>query len=190
MINLNAIEEKRLIKLVLFSFLIMILGFTVAYAINVAKTDKLQKELHRMDRDYKELFDQAEKYKKNIQTSKAADIGYAIAIAEKRHSLEPGLLYGLVAAESYFQWWVISTANCRGLTQLSADKLADWQNVYKNIEVGAAYLAALRDRFGNVDMALYGYNAGPNHPRKHIISRGYARTVRWYQKTIGGSENK
>lgn len=90
-----------------------------------------------------------------------------------RAGVHPALLMGLVARESGFKMWAISHAGARGLTQLMPDT-ARWAcpdlpyaltDPRQNVRCGARYLSwQLRD-FGNVTIALWAYNGGPNRTR-------------------------
>lgn len=88
-----------------------------------------------------------------------------IAAAAQRHNLDPRLLAAVVAVESGFNPFAVSRVGARGLMQLMpgvwlAYGLLDPHQPASNLEVGAAHLRKLLDRFSRVDWALAAYNAG------------------------------
>ena len=87
--------------------------------------------------------------------------------AARRYSLPPGLLKGVIRAESNFQVGAVSKAGAQGLMQLmpaTAQELgvADPFDIEQNIDGGARYLRQMLDNYGgDVKVALAAYNAGP-----------------------------
>ena len=86
--------------------------------------------------------------------------------AEVRYRLPPGLMLALVWAESRFNPMAISPAGAAGLAQLmpaTARELgvSNRHDPWQNIDGGARYLRQMLDRFGEVQLALAAYNAGP-----------------------------
>lgn len=76
-------------------------------------------------------------------------------------SFDPVLVAVIIAIESEYRVNAISHKNCRGLMQLSPDKLDDWMNKKENIRVGSSYLNDQLIRFGNIELAVAAYNCGP-----------------------------
>ena len=86
--------------------------------------------------------------------------------AELRHRLPPGLLRALIWTESRFNPMAISPAGAAGLAQLMPGTalylgVANRHDPASSIEGGARYLRELLDMFGQIDLALAAYNAGP-----------------------------
>ncbi|MBK1645656.1 lytic murein transglycosylase [Thiocapsa imhoffii] len=91
------------------------------------------------------------------------------------HALEPDWVFAVMRQESRFARTLASHAGAVGLMQLlptTAREVAlargqtapsRWELLEpaRNIELGTAYLAWLRDRFGHVALASAAYNAGP-----------------------------
>ena len=76
-------------------------------------------------------------------------------------TFDPVLIAIVIGLESEYRVDAVSPAGCRGLMQLTPDKLTDWRNIDKNIKTGAAYLETQLNRFGSLELAMAAYNAGP-----------------------------
>ena len=88
-------------------------------------------------------------------------------------ALDPALVCSLVRAESRFHADAVSPRGAVGLMQLMpetaawiADRIGlvapDLTDRETNLRLGVAYLRYLIDRFGDVNLALAAYNAGPS----------------------------
>jgi hypothetical protein len=82
-------------------------------------------------------------------------------------TFDPVLIAIVIGVESEYKVNAVSPAGCRGLMQLSPDKLGDWQNIHKNIQVGSKYLQEQMQHFGNLELAIAAYNAGPGSVSKY-----------------------
>ena len=97
----------------------------------------------------------------------------SIHLASRRYNLPPGLIRGVIRAESNFQVAAVSHAGAQGLMQLmpaTARELgvADPFDIEQNIDGGARYLRQMLDSYGgNVKTALAAYNAGPGAVEKY-----------------------
>lgn len=130
----------------------------------------------------------------------------------KLAKLQPELIYGVLRQESLYRANAVSSAGARGLLQLlpetarrTAQSLGrpkpSVDDLYVpsiNVQLGAAQLRGLIDRFGGqTAVALAGYNAGPNAARRWLPSesidadiwvenipynetRGYVQRVLWH----------
>jgi soluble lytic murein transglycosylase len=130
----------------------------------------------------------------------------------KLTKLRPELIYGVLRQESLYRANAVSSAGARGLLQLlpetarrTAQSLGrpkpsvnDLYVPSLNVQLGAAQLRGLIDRFGGqTAVALAGYNAGPNAARRWLPSqsidpdiwvenipynetRGYVQRVLWH----------
>jgi len=84
------------------------------------------------------------------------------------YSLDENLVYAVMQAESNFDPYAVSSAGARGLMQLmpaTAEEMGvtDIFDPAQNIAGGTQYLAKMLALFGNnLQLALAGYNAGPN----------------------------
>ena len=90
----------------------------------------------------------------------------------KRNAVDPLLLYSIMHQESTFKRNALSPKGASGLMQLmpstarrfGVSKIWDPQ---QNIEGGARYMRFLLDEFGDVQLALAGYNAGEGAVMKY-----------------------
>ena len=98
-------------------------------------------------------------------------------------TFDPLLVAIIIGIESEYRPGAVSRAGCRGLMQLSPDKLEDWRDVTKNIRVGSAFLQEQILRFGSIDLAIAAYNAGPESVKKHQGVPPYRETIGYLKKT-------
>jgi soluble lytic murein transglycosylase-like protein len=104
----------------------------------------------------------------------------AIEKYSKRRGLAPALVAGIIRQESAFDRHARSWAGARGLMQLMPATAQEWSGrlglahspdkMYDpdySIELGTAYFKNVLDRMdGNVELALAGYNGGPNRIKR------------------------
>ncbi len=102
-------------------------------------------------------------------------IGQAIAEEAGRAGYDPLLILALIDVESDFAEEAVSEKGARGLMQIKPSTLhflAQKQGLRLSreevasdpslgVRLGIRYLRELHDRFGDLDMALMAYNAGP-----------------------------
>ena len=106
-------------------------------------------------------------------SNKSLIIERSIHQAARRYNLPPGLIKGVIRAESNFQVGAVSRAGAQGLMQLmpaTARELGveDPFDIEQNIDGGARYLRQMLDSFGgNIKVALAAYNAGPGVVEKY-----------------------
>jgi soluble lytic murein transglycosylase-like protein len=103
-------------------------------------------------------------------------VAETISQESRKYSLDPMLVLAVIKVESEFQSGAVSAYGARGLMQLRPDvahALAEetdldvWENENSlhdpvtNIKLGAYYLAQLKEKFGDLKLALTAYNRGP-----------------------------
>jgi soluble lytic murein transglycosylase-like protein len=96
--------------------------------------------------------------------------------------VDPNLTRAIIYVESGGDPRAISRRGARGLMQLMPDTAfrLGIRNVYdpsQNIRGGVRYLRTLLDRFHNVELALWGYNAGPGSVERRSIPSETRRYV-------------
>jgi len=104
------------------------------------------------------------------------------------HQVSPDLVRSVMAVESEFDQWAVSSKGARGLMQLmppTARRLgvSDSFDARQNIFGGTQYLRILLDQFGgDVALALAAYNAGPNAVLRYGGIPPYRETRGYVQK--------
>lgn len=124
----------------------------------------------------------AERTRDEIDTSLRYPLAFKedIVRAAQAAALDPSLVFGLIRQESRFVFYARSHVGASGLMQvmpptarwtakrIGLDLPPHWrEDRSTNLRLGTAYLRMVLDDFGgSVPMALSGYNAGPNRPRR------------------------
>jgi soluble lytic murein transglycosylase-like protein len=106
----------------------------------------------------------------------AYKLGKTLVKLSERHMISPGILLSVIETESSYRYSVVSKAGAVGLMQLlpgtaaevaqkyrirGYHSAADLNNPVVNLELGVAYIAYLRGRFGHSLHYLAAYNMGP-----------------------------
>ena len=111
------------------------------------------------------------------------------------HQVSPDLVKAVIAAESEFDQWAVSSKGARGLMQLMPTTarrfgVSDSFDARQNILAGTQYLRVLLDQFtGDLSLAVAAYNAGENAVLRYggippyRETRGYVAKV---QALLGG----
>jgi soluble lytic murein transglycosylase-like protein len=114
----------------------------------------------------------------------------SIQKAARKYNLSPGLIRGVIQAESNFRVDAVSRAGAQGLMQLmpaTAKELGVTKplDIDQNIDGGAHYLRKMLDRFGgDVKLALAAYNAGPGTVRKYAGNVPYRETIQYVDRVL------
>jgi soluble lytic murein transglycosylase-like protein len=109
--------------------------------------------------------------------------------AAARNRLDPDLLQAVVEAESDYNPNCRSSCGALGLMQLMpgtarALGVSNPLDPAANLEGGARYLRQQLDRFGEVDLALAAYNAGPNAVARHGGVPPFRETQAYVQRVL------
>jgi hypothetical protein len=113
----------------------------------------------------------------------------------RRAAVDPLLVVALIHVESSFDPHAVSPAGAVGLMQLLVPTMtaeaARWRlgssdplDAPANVQAGVRYLARLVDAFGDLDLALMAYNAGPNRIRGHLRAGGVPGRFRAYPTQV------
>ena len=100
------------------------------------------------------------------------ELGPLIDRYADRYSLDPKLVHAVIRAESGYNTRAVSPKGARGLMQLmpATARELDVEDAFdpaSNIAGGTRYLRRMLDQFaGSVELALAGYNAGPEAVRQ------------------------
>lgn len=124
-----------------------------------------------------------------------AEIAREILSEAARARLDPLLVIALIHVESSFDPDTVSSAGAAGLMQLREATMADVAarsglrsmdplDPVANIQAGVRYLAALVDSFGDAELALMAYNAGPGRIRRYLLEGGVPERFRAYPQSV------
>lgn len=103
--------------------------------------------------------------------------------------LDPELLKAVVAVESNFDPGAVSPMGALGLMQLMPETakslgVSDPFDPVQNVRAGTKYLRSMLDRFGDIELALAAYNAGPEAVVKHKGVPPYKETQEYIRKVF------
>ena len=118
---------------------------------------------------------------------KAVDISPIIEKYAATYNLDPWLVRGVIQVESNFRPSAVSPVGAGGLMQLmpgTASYLGcrDRFDPEQNIAAGARYLRMMLDRFGDPNLMIAAYNAGPGNVERYGGVPPFAETQRYVVK--------
>ena len=112
--------------------------------------------------------------------------------------VDPKVILGLIYVESSYNADSIGDdGHSFGLMQIQRrwheERIArlnvmDLLNPYDNVAVGVDYLSELYEKYGDIEMALVAYNAGPTGAWEHWFSKGLY-TSEYSRKVMEASKN-
>ena len=116
----------------------------------------------------------------------------ALAIqAASRYGIPEDLFLRQIQQESSWNPNALSPAGAIGLGQLmpgtAADLGVDPRDPAQNLDGAARYMRQQHDKFGDWELALAAYNAGPGNVQKHGGVPPFAETQNYVQKIMGGA---
>jgi len=112
-----------------------------------------------------------------------------VAAGAAAYGVDPALVEAVIASESGFDSNAVSRAGAVGLMQLMPQTAArlgvrDPYDPAQNVAGGARYLRELLDRFGDVELAVAAYNAGPAAVERYRGVPPYPQTQRYVRDVI------
>jgi soluble lytic murein transglycosylase-like protein len=103
--------------------------------------------------------------------------------------VDPKLVEAIIASESGFDPNATSRTGARGLMQLmprtaASLRVVDSYDPEQNVRGGIRYLRALLDRFGDVQLAVAAYNAGPGAVERYGGVPPYTETQNYVRSVL------
>lgn len=134
----------------------------------------------------------------NLTDLQKRRLAVAIVREAEKNGIDPLLVVAVIRTESSFNAFAVSEVGAMGLMQVMPDtgkylmqtqgqKLTRPTNLFDfelNVQLGAAYLADLIERFGSVEAALVAYNAGPGNAKKILKGKSRAKFMAGYPKKV------
>lgn len=124
-------------------------------------------------------------------SSRVAGVPYAdlFNAAGAQHGVDPVLLAAMARTESSFDPSAVSPAGAQGLMQLMPGTakglgVTDPFDPAQSVQGAASLMRDLLDRFGQLDQALAGYNAGPGAVIRYNGVPPYAETQNYVSKIL------
>ncbi len=132
----------------------------------------------------------------------------AVRAGTQATGLDPLLVLAVIEVESDWEADAVSGHGARGLMQLRKAALAeaeraagvlpgDAHDPVHNVRMGIRYLALMVAKFGDVDLGLMAYNAGPTRLRSYQADeevpdsvRSYVRKVRREERSLREEQSK
>jgi soluble lytic murein transglycosylase-like protein len=152
---------------------------------------------HHLDLSQKEVVDHFTMRLPAQHKQDAHRLGATLMQLSKKYSVSPGLLLSVIETESGFRYSVISNAGAVGLMQLKPSTAqevakkngiagyrseADLHDPVVNLQLGVAYLAYLKSRFGLTEHYLAAYNIGPTALRTRMNSGNFGSVSNYVRK--------
>lgn len=119
-----------------------------------------------------------------------ASIEPLVDASADRFDVDPKLVHAVIRAESGYNPRAVSSKGARGLMQLMPQTarelgVADSFDPASNIEGGTRYLRSMLDRFqGSLELALAGYNAGPEAVRRFGGIPPFSETRKYVERVL------
>lgn len=110
--------------------------------------------------------------------------------ASKVSGLDAALIAAVIAVESDFDAYAVSSKGAQGAMQIMPETqmelgLEDAFDPFTSVEAGSRYLRKQLDRFGKIDLALAAYNAGAGNVLRYGGIPPFKETQDYVRKVMG-----
>ncbi|HMK36756.1 MAG TPA: lytic transglycosylase domain-containing protein [Desulfomonilaceae bacterium] len=125
-----------------------------------------------------------------VKEGKPKGIGEIVTEISSKFTIDANLVKAIIMAESNCNPNAVSKKGAQGLMQLMPSTAKDL-NVSKpldpreNILGGVKYIKGLMASYGDLELALAAYNAGPGAVQKYAGIPPYRETINYVKKVIG-----
>ncbi len=147
------------------------------------------------------VYEEVDRRARGLGRDERTRVARVILEEAARADLAPALVLAVIQVESGFDARAVSPAGALGLMQLmmptlreelSRARLAhlDPFDPAANVRAGVRYLARLVSAFGEVELALMAYNAGPNRIRRHLADGGVPVRLLVYPREVLRRESR
>jgi soluble lytic murein transglycosylase-like protein len=130
-----------------------------------------------------------------LEPALRARVAQAVVAEARLAGVDPFLVLALIHVESSFDPHAVSSAGAVGLMQLREETMrseversglrsADPHDPVASVQAGVRYLRRLIDAFGDHDLALMAYNAGPNRILGHVRRGAIPERFRTYPRKV------
>lgn len=114
-------------------------------------------------------------------------VGEIIRNYARQFKLEEALIRAVIKVESDYNPLAVSHKGAMGMMQLIPEtarlmKVRDPYNMEENIRGGSRYLRLMLDEFGEIELALAAYNAGPGAVRRYRGIPPFAETRSYVER--------
>ncbi|MCE5216864.1 lytic transglycosylase domain-containing protein [bacterium] len=123
-------------------------------------------------------------------SAKASAYDGLIRQAAQKYGIEEKVIRAVIRAESDYNPRCVSRAGAQGLMQLMPENCRDYGvtdpfDPGQNIDAGVHQLKDMLSRFGQLDLALAAYNAGPGAVKRYGGVPPYRETQAYVRKILG-----
>ncbi len=135
-----------------------------------------------------EEIDEAQYFPKDKEHPEKLEYSDYVEAASREFGVEEAVIYAVIYCESSFDPEATSSVGARGLMQIMPATFREMQGYLKEnydadalydpaicIRYGAYYLSRMHDRFGNWEIAIAAYNAGPTAVSKWLKNDQYSK---------------
>jgi soluble lytic murein transglycosylase-like protein len=127
---------------------------------------------------------------KFVEKGKPREIEHIVKEISAKYKIDASLVKAIIMAESNCDPHAVSSKGAQGLMQLmpATAKSLNVTSPFdprENILGGVKYIKGLMASYGDLELALAAYNAGPGNVEKYAGIPPYRETINYVKKVIG-----